>query len=133
VATWCDLLVRAAVLLANAVGLIVAAVVLDDMRLSASAFVLAVVVSTVALALMQPFLVSQLRRRGSAVLGGGALIATLAALVITAIATNGLEIDGALTWLAAAVIVWAAALVAAFVLPFLGLRRHLETREARSR
>lgn len=127
-------LVRTAVLLlANAVGLIVAAAVLDRMRLSASGFVVAVVVFTVALALMQPFLVSQLRRRRSAALGGVALIATLVALVITAVATDGLEIDGLLTWLAAAVIVWAAALVAAFVLPFLGLRRYLETREARSR
>lgn len=120
-------------LLANAIGLIVAAAVLEDMRLSASGFVVAVVVFTVALALMQPFLVSQLRRRGSAVLGGVALIATLVALVITVLVTDGLEIDGALAWLAAAVIVWAAALVAAFVLPFLGLRRYLETREARSR
>jgi uncharacterized membrane protein YvlD (DUF360 family) len=128
------LLVRTAVLLlANAAGLIVAAAVLDRMRLSASGFVVAVVVFTVALALMQPFLVSRLRRRGSAALGGVALIATLVALVITAVATDGLEIDGLLTWLAAAVIVWAAALVAAFVLPFLGLRRYLETREARSR
>ncbi len=123
------LLVRTAVLLlANAVGLIVAAVVLDGMTLDATGFIIAVLVFTVVLALMQPFIAVQLRRRGSAALGGVALIATLVALIITTILTDGLSIDGAGTWIAAAVIVWAAALIAAFVLPFLGLKKYLEER-----
>ena len=123
------LIVRTAVLLAaNAVGLIVAATVLDGMRLDFAGFVIAVVVFTVALALVQPFFAVQLRRRGSAALGGVALIATLAALIITVIVTDGLRINGAGTWIAATVIVWAAALIAAFVLPFLGLKKYLEER-----
>ena len=123
------LLVRTAVLLlANAVGLIVAAVALDGMTLDATGFIIAVLVFTVVLALMQPFIAVQLRRRGSAALGGVALIATLVALIITTILTDGLSIDGAGTWIAAAVIVWAAALIAAFVLPLLGLKKYLEER-----
>lgn len=123
------LLVRTAVLLlANAVGLIVAAAALDGMTLDATGFIIAVLVFTVVLALMQPFIAVQLRRRGSAALGGVALIATLVALIITTILTDGLSIDGAGTWIAAAVIVWAAALIAAFVLPFLGLKKYLEER-----
>jgi uncharacterized membrane protein YvlD (DUF360 family) len=125
------LLVRTVVLLvANAVGLIVAAVLLDGMTLDAAGFIVAVVVFTVAMALMQPFLAVQLRRGGSAALGGVALIATLAALILTTLITDGLSIDGAGTWIAASVIVWAAALVAAFILPFLGLRKYLEERRA---
>lgn len=123
------LLVRTVVLLvANAVGLIVAAASLDGMTLDAAGFIIAVVVFTVAMALMQPFLAVQLRRGGSAALGGVALIATLAALILTTLITDGLSIDGVGTWIAAAVIVWVAALVAAFVLPFLGLRKYLEER-----
>lgn len=123
------LIVRTAVLLvANAIGLIVAASVLDGMNLDVAGFIVAVVVFTLALALLQPFIASQLRRRGSAALGGVALIATLAALIITTILTDGLSIRGAGTWVAASVIVWAAALIAAFVLPFLGLRKYLEER-----
>ena len=62
-------LVRTAiVLLANAIGLIVASLVLDG---------IAVVSFTVISALMLPFLASQLRRRGSSALGGVALLATL--------------------------------------------------------
>ena len=39
-------------------------------------------------------------------------------------------IDGGVTWLLAAVIVWAAAVLAAFILPFLGLKKYLEERRA---
>jgi putative membrane protein len=123
------LIIRTIVALAaNAVGLLVAAAVLDDMHLDAGGFVVAVVIFTIVFALLQPFLVVQLRRAGPAALGGVALIATLISLIITDLVSDGFSIDGAVTWLLAAVIVWAAALIAAFVLPFLGLKRFLEER-----
>ena len=121
------LVVRTAIGLAgNAVGLIVAALVLDKMDLDATAFIVAVVIFTVVLALMQPFLASQLRRRGSTALGGVALIATLVSLIITDLISDGFSIDGIGTWVAAAVIVWAVSLLAVFILPYFGLRRYLE-------
>jgi putative membrane protein len=123
------LIIRTIVALAaNAVGLLVAAAVLDDMHLDAGGFVVAVVIFTIVFALLQPFLVVQLRRAGPAALGGVALIATLISLIITDLVSDGFSIDGAVTWLLAAVIVWAAALIAAFILPFLGLKRFLEER-----
>jgi uncharacterized membrane protein YvlD (DUF360 family) len=114
------------VVAANAVGLLVAAAVLDDFQLTASGFVLAVIIFTVVFALMQPFLVSQLRRRASSALGGVALIATFVSLLITDLVSDGLNIEGVGTWIAATVIVWLAALIAAFILPFLGLKKYLE-------
>ena len=42
--------------------------------------------------------------------------------------SDGFSIDGVGTWIAATVIVWLAALLAAFILPFLGLRKFLEER-----
>ncbi|MGE5691077.1 MAG: phage holin family protein [Pseudomonadota bacterium] len=123
------LVVRTAILLvANAVGLLVAASVLDGMELDAGGFALAVVIFTVALALLQPFMAVQLRRAGSAALGGVALVASLLALIVTDLLSDGLEIDGVGTWIAAAVIVWAASLLAAFILPFLGLKKFLQER-----
>jgi putative membrane protein len=115
-------------LAANAVGLIVAAAVLGDMELDVGGFVIAVVIFTIVFALLQPFLVLQLRAAGPGVLGGVALLATLASLIITDLLSDGFSIDGAVTWLLAAVIVWAAAVIAAFILPFLGLKRFLEER-----
>jgi uncharacterized membrane protein YvlD (DUF360 family) len=123
------LIVRTIVALAaNAVGLIVAAAVLDDMELDVGGFILALVIFTIAFALLQPFLVVQLRGAGSAALGGVALLATLASLIITDLLSDGFTIDGGVTWLLAAVIVWAAAVIATFILPFLGLKRFLEER-----
>ena len=112
----------------NGVGLIVGALVLDGMKLNATGFVVSVVIYTILFALLQPFLVSMLRRSPGPVLGGVALIATLVSLVVTTIVTDGLSIHGIGTWIAATVIVWLASVLAAFILPFLGLRKFLEER-----
>jgi hypothetical protein len=75
---------------------------------------------------LQPFLTVQLRGLGRGALGAVALIATLISLILTELISDGFSIDGVGTWIAAAVIVWLAALVAAFILPFLGLKKYLE-------
>jgi uncharacterized membrane protein YvlD (DUF360 family) len=125
------LLVRIAVaLVANAVGLLVAAAVLDGVRVEFSGFVLAVVIFTVVFALLQPFLVMQLRGSPGPVLGGVALIATLVSLIVTVLVTDGLSIDGLTGWVAGTLVVWLASVVAAFVLPFLGLKKYLDERRA---
>jgi uncharacterized membrane protein YvlD (DUF360 family) len=123
------LLVRLLIaVLSNAVGLIVAAAVLDGMSLDATGFIVALLVYTVVFALLQPFLISVLRRSPAPVLGGVALIATLVSLIVTALLTDGLSISGIGTWVAATVIVWLASVLAAFVLPFLGLKKFLDDR-----
>ena len=115
-------------LVANAVGLLVAAAVLDGMHMDVGSFFLAVIIFTVVFALMQPFLESQFRRSSSAALGGVALIATFVALVVTDLLSDGFSIDGVGTWIAATVIVWVVSLLAAFILPFLGLKKYVEER-----
>ena len=120
-------LVRTLVLLlANAVGLFVANLVLEGMSVTASAFIIDVVIFTVVVGLMTPFMANQFRRRQSAALGGVALIATLIALIVTDLISDGFTIDGIGTWLAATVIVWAASLIAAWILPLLGLKKYME-------
>lgn len=125
------LLVRLLILLvANAVGLIVAAIVLDGMSIDVTSFIIAVAIFTGILALLQPFFESMLRRKNasSAALGGVSLIATLVTLLVTDLISDGFSIDGLGTWVAAAVIVWAASLLAAFILPYLGLKKYLQER-----
>lgn len=125
------LLVRLLVVVAaNAVGLLVAAALLDGMRLDAAGFILALIIFTVVFALMTPFLASQLRNRRSAALGGVSLIATFVALLFTDLLSDGLSIEGIGTWIAATVIVWVASLLAGFILPFLGLKRFMQERRA---
>jgi len=121
------LLVRTLIAVAaNAVGLIVASVVLDGFSINVASFIVAVVIFTIVFAVLTPFLAVQLRRLGNGAIGATALIATLVSLVVTDLLSDGFSISGVGTWIAAAVIVWLAALVAAFVLPFLGLKKFLE-------
>jgi uncharacterized membrane protein YvlD (DUF360 family) len=121
------LIIRTAIMLvANAVGLIVAAWILKDMGLNWEGLLWATVIYTVVFALMQPFLAVQARRRASGLLGGVALAASLIALIVADIVSDGLNISGIGTWIAAAVIVWIASLLAAFILPFLGLKKYLQ-------
>jgi MFS family permease len=125
-------LIRTAILVAaNAVGLLVAAAVLDDMTVDGTSFIEAIIIFTVAVALMTPFMANVLRKRQSSALGGVALIATLISLVITDLISDGFTIEGIWTWVAATVIVWAASLLAAFILPYLGLKKYLEDRDSR--
>ena len=111
---------------ANAVGLIVASAVLDGFSINVASFIVAVVIFTIVFAVLTPFLAVQLRRLGNGAIGATALIATLVSLLVTDLISDGFSISGVGTWIAAAVVVWLAALVAAFVLPFLGLKKYLE-------
>jgi hypothetical protein len=125
------LLVRTViVLIGNAVGLIVASLVLDDFHINVTGFVLSLIIFTLGVALLTPFLASvmQRNRSTSAAVGGVALISTFAALVVTDLLSDGLDISGVGTWIAATVIVWLAALLAVFILPFLGLKKYLDER-----
>jgi uncharacterized membrane protein YvlD (DUF360 family) len=125
------LAVRTLIALAgNAIGLVVASLVLDGVDINATSFLVAVVIFTVVFAVVQPFLAVQLRRAGSAALGGVALIATLVSLVVTDLVSDGFSISGIGDWIAATVIVWIVALLAVFILPFLGLRKYVEERRA---
>jgi hypothetical protein len=123
------LIVRTLIALAgNAIGLIVAALVLDGVDIDVTSFIVAVVIFTVIVAVLTPFLANMFRRGNSAALGGVSLIATLAALVITDLISDGFSISGGVDWIAATVIVWAVSLLAVFILPFLGLKKYIEER-----
>ena len=127
------LLVRTAiVLIGNAVGLIVASLVLDDFSIDVTGFIVSLIIFTLAVALLTPFFESVLRRNrsSSAALGGVALISTFAALLVADLLSDGIDISGVGTWIAATVIVWLGSLLAVFILPFLGLRRYLDDRRA---
>jgi hypothetical protein len=125
------LLVRTAiVVVGNAVGLIVASLVFSDFEINATGFIVSLIIFTIAAALLTPFLESTLRRNKStsAALGGVALISTFVALLVTEVFSDGLDISGIGTWIGATVVVWLAALLAMFILPFLGLKKFLEER-----
>jgi putative membrane protein len=121
-------------LLADAIGLLVAAQVLDDMALDVDGFVTAVVLFALVGLLIEPLLRQVAVRNAPALLGSTALVATLVSLIVTALVSDGLRISGTLTWVLATVIVWAVALVVSLLLPLVIFRSVLrEAREGRGR
>ena len=118
------------VLIGNAVGLIVASLLFDGFHIDVTGFIFSLIVFTVAVALLTPFLTNAMQRgrSNSAAVGGVALISTFLALLVTDLFTDGLNIDGIGTWVGSTVVVWLASLLAVFILPFLGLRKYLDER-----
>ena len=110
-------------LVANAVGLLVADGVLDDVSIEASAFFTAVAIFTVVEVVIEPLIIQTGMRHQRALIGSSALIATFVGLVITVLVSDGLSISGALTWVLATVIVWVATLLAGMVLRALFVKK----------
>jgi uncharacterized membrane protein (DUF2068 family) len=115
-------------LVANAIGIIVAAAILEDMSLDAGGFFIAVGVFTLISIVVSPMIRQAALRRSSAMLGSSALIVSLLALIGTVLLTDGMMISGVGTWVLAAVIVWLAGLVATALLPFVIFKRLREDR-----
>jgi len=111
------ILIRVGLSLAgNAIGLLVASLLLDKMDVSGAAFLIAVVIFTVLTVVIEPLIVKLTSSKAEALEGGSALITTLLALIITALLSDGLNIDGVGTWILATVIVWIVTLIAGVVL-----------------
>jgi uncharacterized membrane protein YvlD (DUF360 family) len=121
-------------LVASAVGLLVAAWVLDGMDVNASGFLIAVGVFTVTTALMQPFILKIAMKNATALMGATALVATFVGLLVTTLLSDGLSIRGASTWLLGTLVVWLAAVIAGLLIPFILAKRGVEAvREKNSR
>jgi uncharacterized membrane protein YvlD (DUF360 family) len=100
----------------NAIGLLVAATILDKMDVDGPAFVIAVVIFTVLTAVLEPFISKVTEERPALLQSASALIATFLALVITVLVSDGLSIDGTVTWLIATVLVWLVTMIAGVIL-----------------
>jgi uncharacterized membrane protein YvlD (DUF360 family) len=118
-------------LLANAIALVVGALVLEDMALDGVAFAIAVVIFTVTGVLVEPLLRQIALKSAPALLGSSALIGTLASLVVTHVVSDGLTIRGASTWVLATIIVWLVALAARLLLPVVMFKKALGRASAR--
>ena len=113
-------------LLANAVGLIVAAALLSGFRIDGFAFVVAVVIFTVVEVIADPLITKMALTSLPALRGGVALVITLVWLIVTSLVSSGIHITGLTTWVLATLIVWLFALFATLILPLVIFKRTLE-------
>ncbi|MET0467216.1 MAG: hypothetical protein ABWZ87_00615 [Aeromicrobium sp.] len=118
-------------LVSAAIGLLIAQAVLDDLEVTASGFLLTVVIFALAQAILAPFIFNVIRRNAEAFLGGVGIVSTLVALFVASLFGDALTIDGLGTWFLAAVIVWLVSALASFLLPFLLVKAGVE--QARER
>lgn len=104
-------------LLGNAIGLIVAAILLSGFHIQPLGFIVSALFFTGIEILLKPFILKMSIKYIPALRGGIALVTTFVGLLLTTLFTNGLRIDDITTWIAAPLIVWLAVVLAGIVLP----------------
>lgn len=113
-------LISAAVFIASAaVGLLVASMLVDGMEITASGFIVTVLIFAAAQSILGPFILKMVNRHANAFLGGVGLISTFVALLIASTLRDSLSISGIGSWVAATVVVWLVTAVATLAIPFL--------------
>jgi len=104
-------------LLANAVGVALAAWLLDGFSVTTAAFVWVVILFTVIEVVLDPLVLKISLQYAPALRGGVALVSTLVGLIITTLISDGLVIDGLTAWIVGTLIVWLGGVLAALLLP----------------
>jgi uncharacterized membrane protein YvlD (DUF360 family) len=117
-------------LLANAVGLAIAAWLLDGFSISTAAFIGVVILFTLVEVVLDPLVVKLSLRYAPVLRGAIALVTTLVGLIVTTVISDGLTIDGATAWLVGTLIVWLGGVIAALILPLFVFKSVRERRKA---
>lgn len=107
----------AAHLIANAIGLILANILLPGFTISFLGIVIVTLVFTVVSVLLLPIIRKVSEKKLPELLGGLSLVVTFAGLLITELLVSDFTIGGIANLLAATLIVWLGALIAGVLLP----------------
>ncbi|CUK12992.1 hypothetical protein PH7735_03747 [Shimia thalassica] len=107
----------AAHLLGNAVGLLLAALLLDGFSIDALSFVIVAVIFTVIEVIASPLINNLSEKKVPALKGGIALVTTFVGLIVTEILISGFTIGGIANLLASTLLVWLGALAAGILIP----------------
>jgi putative membrane protein len=115
-------------LVANAIGLLVAAWLLPGFVLTAAGFLWVIVVFTAARFILAPLIFKLSFKYVRAITGGIALVTTFVGLLVTTWLTDGLQITGFSTWVIATLVVWVFGVIAVLVLPLVIFKKALARR-----
>ncbi|USQ77850.1 phage holin family protein [Ornithinimicrobium cryptoxanthini] len=119
-------------LMGNALGLLVAAWLLPGFHLAPLGFLISVLFLSLVEILLGPFVFKMAVSYVPALRGGIALVTTFIGLLLTTIFTNGVRIEGVLTWVLAPFVVWIVVLLAAVLLPLVLFKKVLAGRRGES-
>lgn len=107
----------------NAVGLAIATALLPDLTVDASGFVLAVGLLSVVEVLGNPLLAQISMKYIPALRGSFALVTTFIGVWLIDFLLDGVSVPNIRTWLLATLIIWAGALIATMILPFIFVKK----------
>jgi uncharacterized membrane protein YvlD (DUF360 family) len=117
-------LIRSAIFLASAaLGLWVASLLVEGFNLTASGFLVAVLVFALLQSILSPWILTMTRRYASALTGGVGLISTFIGLWVATLVGDGLSIDGAQAWLLGGVVVWIVTMLGTLLLPLVLVKK----------
>jgi uncharacterized membrane protein YvlD (DUF360 family) len=117
-------LIRSAIFLASAaLGLWVASLLVEGFDLTASGFLVAVLVFALLQSILSPWILTMTRRYASALTGGVGLISTFIGLWVATLVGDGLSIDGAQAWLFGGVVVWIVTMLGTLLLPLVLVKK----------
>ncbi len=91
-------------------------------------FIVAVLVFTVAQAILAPFVFNLARKHASALLGGIGLVSTFLALWVATLFEGGITVSG-LGWLLAPLLIWIVTAFGGWIIMGVILKRYFEDRE----
>jgi hypothetical protein len=106
-----------AYLVANAIGLLVAVILLPGFAIDPLAFLIAVGVFSLVQSVLGPLITKISFKRVPQLMGGIALVTIFVGLFVTDMIMSGMEIGGISNWLAATLLVWLGSLTASILLP----------------
>ncbi|WP_347354340.1 phage holin family protein [Intrasporangium sp.] len=124
------LLIRAAIFVVSAaVGLLVAAWVVDGFHVTATGLVVSAVVFALAQSILSPFVLKMTKKYAPALVGGFGLVSTVVALAVASFFADGLRISGVSSWVIGALIVWLVSSLGGWLLPLVVLKKRLSNAE----
>lgn len=120
----------AAYLVANAVGLLIATLVLPEFTIDPLAFIFAVVLFSIVQTVLGPLITKLSFKNFPQLMGGIALVTIFVGLFITDLVMDGMVIGGIANWLAATLVVWLGSLIASILLPIYVFKQLVDKRDS---
>ncbi|MHC9237082.1 hypothetical protein ACX9MO_15745 [Pseudooceanicola sp. 502str34] len=120
----------AAYLIANAVGLLLAAALLSGFQIDPLSFIIVVIAFSVIQAVLGPLVTKISLRQLPQLMGGVALVTVFIGLFVTDMLLDGMAIGGIANWLAATLLVWLGSLVATLLIPIYVFKQLAEKKKA---
>ena len=101
----------------------------NDLHARTFAYLWVACVFAVVQAILSPLIGNMVEKNASAFSGGVGIVSSLVALFITNIASTSLSVSGGIgTWILAALVIWIFGAIAAFILPYVLVKRAINER-----